>query len=706
MSSSGSMARRASNIHRNITVTPFLNKLYSMVDDSASDDLIRWSDSGNSFFVKRREEFANDVLPRFFKHNNLSSFVRQLNMYGFHKVPHLQQGGLIADDPNAEDWEFSNNNFQRGQPDLMHFIRRKKGTASTSKPEDSVGDDGEASENESDENGLPATRRLESRSSKGAAGGAGSSKPRSSKAQASDLGLILKEIQVIRDHQMTISADIKRLQGDNRSLWKQASAAEERYKRHQATIDKILRFLATVFSPDNQHAEIHPPLRRLISHTSQSQSQGPSGHASSTRSGTSTPEKRAMPTTPPTVDTAQDGDDYNDNMYEDTDAFLAQRPPDKRMRTKQTPPSSRITEVPLASPLASGTKRKASSPMSTALTRTNLARPLSDLASAGAGLGADINALMASPGSPYGALRTQSKSIEQLQSEIDYLGISLDNLTRLLQYGAHPNIPMTPSNMSAAAAAVSGLQTSLAPPTDSMAQYQPQALVPGSGISQGFDMSSILSSEALNSMALSLSGVDALPSLSSAPLPAGDAGILNGTSLASLGMAGNQPTAAPQDVMDKGMADNMDAAVLMGMLKSLTPEQYNSLQSRFRQISGNSVPLLTAGSETAVTPLPEAPLNETPFLDFVGANAADAAILGSSATEEAVFPAGSTGSDDYTQILLDAFNARAGAEASAPGEMDPLFAASILDNVPSMQTTMSAGQTASSADTPSPGEQG
>ncbi|KAJ1797277.1 Heat shock transcription factor, partial [Coemansia sp. RSA 2399] len=329
-----------------------------MVDDSASDDLIRWSESGNSFFVKRREEFANEVLPRFFKHNNLSSFVRQLNMYGFHKVPHLQQGGLLADDPNAEDWEFSNSSFQRGQPDLMHFIRRKKGTTSNSKSEDSVGDDGEASGNESDENGLPATRRLEGRSSKGAAGGAGGSKPRPSKAQPSELGLILKEIQVIRDHQMTISTDIKRLQGDNRSLWKQASAAEERYKRHQATIDKILRFLATVFSPESQHAEIHPPLRRLISHTSQSQSQGPSGHASSTRSGTSTPEKRAMPTSPPAVDTAQDGGDYNDNVYEDTDAFLAQRPPDKRMRTKQTPPSGRITEMPSASPLASGTKRK------------------------------------------------------------------------------------------------------------------------------------------------------------------------------------------------------------------------------------------------------------------------------------------------------------------------------------------------------------
>ncbi|KAJ1933211.1 Heat shock transcription factor, partial [Kickxella alabastrina] len=124
---SGTVARRANNLHRNITVTPFLNKLYSMVDDTDSDNLIKWSDDGNSFVVIRHEEFAKEVLPRFFKHSNFSSFVRQLNMYGFHKVPHLQQGGLISDGPDAESWEFNNDNFQRGQPDLLHFIRRKKG---------------------------------------------------------------------------------------------------------------------------------------------------------------------------------------------------------------------------------------------------------------------------------------------------------------------------------------------------------------------------------------------------------------------------------------------------------------------------------------------------------------------------------------------------------------------------------------------------
>ena len=76
-----------------------------MVSDSATDNLIRWSDSGDSFFgellligphaipltpqqyalVIDHERVAHDVLPRWFKHSNFASFVRQLNMYGFHK---------------------------------------------------------------------------------------------------------------------------------------------------------------------------------------------------------------------------------------------------------------------------------------------------------------------------------------------------------------------------------------------------------------------------------------------------------------------------------------------------------------------------------------------------------------------------------------------------------------------------------------------
>ncbi|KDN47099.1 hypothetical protein RSAG8_03876, partial [Rhizoctonia solani AG-8 WAC10335] len=76
-----------------------------------------------SFIVQNVGEFSRSILGSHFKHSNFSSFVRQLNMYGFHKINKTPRSQRTSQD--NQTWEFSHPKFLKGRVDLLDQIKRK-----------------------------------------------------------------------------------------------------------------------------------------------------------------------------------------------------------------------------------------------------------------------------------------------------------------------------------------------------------------------------------------------------------------------------------------------------------------------------------------------------------------------------------------------------------------------------------------------------
>ena len=92
----------------------FLLKLYQILENDEYKDIIHWGDDGTYFVVQNLHDFTENILSKYYKHNNFSSFIRQLNMYDFHKRK-----------SNSNEHIFEHKNFIRDKKELLKLIKRK-----------------------------------------------------------------------------------------------------------------------------------------------------------------------------------------------------------------------------------------------------------------------------------------------------------------------------------------------------------------------------------------------------------------------------------------------------------------------------------------------------------------------------------------------------------------------------------------------------
>ncbi|KAL2066716.1 hypothetical protein VTL71DRAFT_2788 [Oculimacula yallundae] len=226
-------------------IPPFVQKLSSFLDESKNTELIRWSDRGDSFVVLDEDEFAKTLIPELFKHNNYASFVRQLNMYGFHKRVGLSDNSMKASErKNKSPSEYYNPYFKRGHPNLLWLINKPKGGNAQKKKSSRVkneeGQDGESDDDGREIEEVYGNNVQQSR--------ALSAAPEAGPLQRRDVAALQNQLSEIQKQQGNITSAIARLRKDHNQLYQQSVAFQSLHDRHENSINAILTFLATVYN--------------------------------------------------------------------------------------------------------------------------------------------------------------------------------------------------------------------------------------------------------------------------------------------------------------------------------------------------------------------------------------------------------------------------------------------------------------------------
>jgi len=127
--------KKENNYDRN-NVATFLEKTHDMIS-TCDPKLCEWTSNGDMFVVKDKAQFAMEVIPKYFNPIQFSSFVRQLNFYGFRKVQAQPVRKADIDEREASYVKFWHENFKRDKKELLPKIHRStRRGANTNNPQE------------------------------------------------------------------------------------------------------------------------------------------------------------------------------------------------------------------------------------------------------------------------------------------------------------------------------------------------------------------------------------------------------------------------------------------------------------------------------------------------------------------------------------------------------------------------------------------
>ena len=130
----------------------------------------------------------------------MASFVRQLNMYDFHKVMNVEAGGLRGE---RDEVEFAHPYFERGQDHLLEQIKRKVS--------------------------------LNTR-------GGGQLVP----VNTEKVTEVLSEVGMLKNRQEDLDEKLQYMRNENSELWKEVENLRQKHERQQRIVNKLIQFLGAM----------------------------------------------------------------------------------------------------------------------------------------------------------------------------------------------------------------------------------------------------------------------------------------------------------------------------------------------------------------------------------------------------------------------------------------------------------------------------